>query len=234
MTDGTRRPRHRPAPLFVDVYIKMTVPPKGHPVAPETLQDQLTLDALAADLLFREARTASEFLDEPVADEQLRAAFELAKMGPTAMNIQPLRVTWIRSAEARERLLPHMAEGNRAKTAAAPAIAVLSYDVDWHEHLPVVFPPAAGNQEMFAGNEELRAQMGRDNAHLQAGYFVLAVRAVGLAAGPMGGFDAPGVDAEFNAGTSLRALMVVNIGAPAAPRHDRLPRLGFDAATSTV
>lgn len=198
------------------------------------LQDQIVLDALSADLLFREARTASEFLDEPVGDEQLRAVFELAKMGPTAMNIQPLRVTWIRSAEAKERLLPLMAEGNRAKTAGAPVVAVLSYDADWHEQLPVLFPPAAANQQTFAGNEELRARMGRDNAHLQAGYFVLAVRAAGLAAGPMGGFDAPGVDAEFHAGTSLRSLMVVNIGAPAAPRHDRLPRLGFDAATTTV
>lgn len=198
------------------------------------LQDQIVLDALSADLLFREARTASEFLDEPVGDEQLRAVFELAKMAPTAMNIQPLRVTWIRSAEAKERLLPLMAEGNRAKTAGAPVVAVLSYDADWHEQLPVLFPPAAANQQMFAGNEELRARMGRDNAHLQAGYFVLAVRAAGLAAGPMGGFDAPGVDAEFHAGTSLRSLMVVNIGAPAAPRHDRLPRLGFDAATTTV
>ncbi|KUG61751.1 MULTISPECIES: malonic semialdehyde reductase [Kocuria] len=203
-------------------------------MALDALQDQLTLDALAADLLFREARTASEFLDEPVSDEQLRAIFELARMGPTAMNIQPLRVTWIRSADARERLLPHMAEGNRAKTAAAPVVAVLGYDVDWHEHLPVVFPPAAGKQEMFAGNEELRERMGRDNAHLQAGYFVLAVRAVGLAAGPMGGFDPAGVDAEFHAGTTRRSLLVVNIGAPAAPRHDRLPRLDFDTATSTV
>lgn len=198
------------------------------------LQDQIALDAPSADLLFREARTASEFLDEPVGDEQLRAIFELAKMGPTAMNIQPLRVTWIRSAEARERLLPLMAEGNRAKTAGAPVVAVLSYDADWHEQLPVLFPPAAANQQVFAANEELRARMGRDNAHLQAGYFVLAVRAAGLAAGPMAGFDAPGVDAEFHAGTSLRSLMVVNIGAPATPRHDRLPRLGFDAATTTV
>jgi 3-hydroxypropanoate dehydrogenase len=198
------------------------------------LQHQIALDDLSADLLFREARTASEFLDEPVGEEQLRAIFELAKMGPTAMNIQPLRVTWIRSAEAKERLLPLMAEGNRAKTAGAPVVAVLSYDTDWHEQLPVLFPPAAANQRMFADNEELRARMGRDNAHLQAGYFVLAVRAAGLAAGPMGGFDAPGVDAEFHAGTSLRSLMVVNIGAPAAPRHDRLPRLGFDAATTTV
>lgn len=198
------------------------------------LQDQIALDPRSADLLFREARTASEFLDEPVADEQLRAIFELARMGPTAMNIQPLRVTWIRSAEAKERLLPLMAEGNRAKTAGAPVVAVLSYDTDWHEQLPALFPPAAANQQMFAADEELRARMGRDNAHLQAGYFVLAVRAAGLAAGPMGGFDAPGVDAEFHAGTSLRSLMVVNIGAPAAPRHDRLPRLDFDAATTTV
>ncbi|MEX5271775.1 malonic semialdehyde reductase [Kocuria sabuli] len=198
------------------------------------LQDQIALDAMSADLLFREARTASEFLDEPVGEEQLRAIFELAKMGPTAMNIQPLRVTWIRSAEAKERLLPLMAEGNRAKTAGAPVVAVLSYDADWHEQLPALFPPAAAKQQMFAGNEELRARMGRDNAHLQAGYFVLAVRAAGLAAGPMGGFDAPGVDAEFHAGTSLRSLMVVNIGAPAAPRHDRLPRLDFDDATTTV
>ncbi|MFI7483452.1 malonic semialdehyde reductase [Kocuria sp. M1R5S2] len=200
----------------------------------DALQDQLTLDAASADLLFREARTASEFLDEPVSDEQLRAVFDLARMGPTAMNIQPLRVTWIRSQEARDRLLPHMAEGNRAKTASAPAVAVLNYDVDWHEHLPVVFPPAAAKQEMFAGNEELRAQMGRDSAHLQAGYFILAVRAAGLAAGPMGGFDPAGVDAEFNTGTSRRAMLVVNIGVPAAPRHDRLPRLGFDAATTTA
>ncbi|MEX5300561.1 nitroreductase family protein, partial [Kocuria sp. CPCC 205292] len=95
------------------------------------LQDQIALDAMSADLLFREARTASEFLDEPVGEEQLRAIFELAKMGPTAMNIQPLRVTWIRSAEAKERLLPLMAEGNRAKTAGAPVVAVLSYDADW-------------------------------------------------------------------------------------------------------
>ncbi|GEO96080.1 malonic semialdehyde reductase [Kocuria turfanensis] len=200
----------------------------------DVLQDRTVLDAPSADLLFHQARTASEFLDEPVGDEQLRAIFDLAKMGPTAMNIQPLRVTWIRSAEAKERLLPLLAEGNRAKTAGAPVVAVLSYDADWHEHLPVVFPPAAGNQAVFAGNEELRDRMGRDNAHLQAGYFVLAVRAVGLAAGPMGGFDAPGVDAAFHAGTSLRSFMVVNIGAPAAPRHDRLPRLDFDAATTTV
>jgi 3-hydroxypropanoate dehydrogenase len=200
----------------------------------DALQDHLALDAPAADLLFREARTATEFLDEPVTEEQLRAVHELAKMGPTAMNIQPLRVTWIRTPEARERLVQHMAEGNKAKTAAATAVAVLGYDVDWHEHLPVVFPPAAGNQEMFAGNEELRAQMGRDNAHLQAGYFIMAVRALGLAAGPMGGFDPAGVDAEFHAGTNRRSIMVVNIGRPAAPRHDRLPRLDFDATTTTV
>lgn len=203
-------------------------------MATDALQDQLVLDTASTDLLFREARTATEFLDEPVTDEQLRAVYELTRTGPTAMNIQPLRVTWVRSAEARQRLLRHMAEGNRAKTAAAPLVAVLSYDVDWHEHLPEVFPPGAGKQEMFAGNEELRAQLARDNAHLQAGYFVLAVRATGLAAGPMGGFDPAGVDADFNAGSNRRSVLVVTIGRPAAPRHARLPRLDFATATTTV
>ncbi|MHC5559478.1 malonic semialdehyde reductase [Kocuria sp. U4B] len=203
-------------------------------MAPDALQDQLALDAATADLLFREARTATEFLDEPVDDAQLRAVHELAKMGPTAMNIQPLRVTWVRSPEARERLVQHMAEGNKVKVAAAPAVAVLSYDVDWHEQLPALFPPAAGNQQVFAANEELRAQMGRDNAHLQAGYFVLAVRAAGLAAGPMGGFDPAGVDAQFHAGTNRRSVLVVAVGRPAAPRHERLPRLDFDAVTTVV
>jgi 3-hydroxypropanoate dehydrogenase len=87
---------------------------------------------------------------------------------------------------------------------------------------------------VFAANEELRAQMGRDNAHLQAGYFVLAVRAAGLAAGPMGGFDPAGVDAQFHAGTNRRSVLVVAVGRPAAPRHERLPRLDFDAVTTVV
>jgi 3-hydroxypropanoate dehydrogenase len=161
--------------------------------------------------------------------------YELTKFGPTAMNIQPLRITWVRSAEARERLVRHMAEGNRAKTAAAPMVAVLSYDTEWHEQFPVFFPHAAERKAMFDGQDELRAVMGSNNGHMQAAYFIMAVRAVGLAAGPMGGFDAAGIDAEFHAGHNRRTFMVVNIGKPGENAwHPRLPRLDYDFVTATV
>jgi nitroreductase len=199
------------------------------------LQDELVLDAAAADTLFLEGRSANTFTDEPVTEEQLRAIYELAKMGPTSMNIQPLRITWVRSAEARERLVKQMAEGNQAKTAAAPMVAVLSFDTEWHEQFPALFPHAAERKAMFDGNEELRAVMGNNNGHMQAAYFVMAVRAVGLAAGPMGAFDAAGIDAEFHEGLNRKTFMVVNIGKPGENAwHPRLPRLDYEFATATV
>jgi 3-hydroxypropanoate dehydrogenase len=205
------------------------------PTADSSVHDTLVLDPEATDALFLEGRTANAFTDQPVSDEQLRAIYELTKMGPTAMNIQPLRITWVGPGESRERLLAHMAEGNRAKTASAPMVAVLSFDTDWHDHFATVFPPAAERKAMFDGNAELRAVMGNNNAHLQAGYFILAVRAAGLAAGPMGGFDAPGLDADLHAGLNRRSFLVVNIGVPAENAwRDRLPRLDYDVATTTV
>lgn len=200
-----------------------------------TLTDELVLDPAAVDALFREGRSANTFTDEAVTPEQMRAIYELTKMGPTAMNIQPLRITWVSSAGARERLLPHMAEGNKAKTASAPMVAVLSFDGDWHEQFPTFFPHAAERKAMFDGNDELRHVMGNNNGHMQAAYFVMAVRAAGLAAGPMGGFDAAGIDAEFHRGMNRRTFMVVNIGKPGENAwHPRLPRLDYDFATSTV
>lgn len=200
-----------------------------------TVHDSLLVNPEAADALFLAGRTANAFTDQPVSDEQLRAIYELTKMGPTAMNIQPLRITWVGPGASRDRLVAHMAEGNRAKTAAAPMVAVLSFDTEWHEHFPTVFPPAAERKAMFDGNDELRAVMGNNNAHLQAGYFILAVRAAGLAAGPMGGFDAPGLDADLHAGMNRRSFLVVNLGVPAENAwRDRLPRLDFDVATTTL
>ena len=200
-----------------------------------SLDDMLTLDAEAADLLFREARTANTFSDVPVTEEQARAIFELAKMGPTAMNLQSLRVTWVRSPEARARLVDCMGGNNKAKTSTAPLVAVLSADPNWHEHLPVTFAHAEGLKEAFDDQEETRTAMARDNAFLAAGYFIMAVRAAGLAAGPMSGFDAAAVDAAFNAATGHKAIMVVNIGRPGEnPWFDRLPRLDWDDATITV
>jgi 3-hydroxypropanoate dehydrogenase len=199
------------------------------------LDDELTLDRAAADQLFLEARTANTFSTEPVSDEKLEAIYELTKMGPTMMNNQPLRITWVRSEEARERLAGHMAEGNREKTRTAPMVAILSYDADWHEHFDTFFPPAPERKAMFDGNADMRAEVGKNNAWLQSGFFITAVRAVGLHAGPMGGFDAAGIDADFNAGTTNKAFMVVNIGTPGEnPWFARLPRLGSEIATRTV
>jgi 3-hydroxypropanoate dehydrogenase len=188
----------------------------------------LVLDDATLDLLFREARTANSFSPEPVTDAQLQAIYELTKFGPTLMNAQPLRIVAVRTPEAKARLLPHMAEGNQAKTASAPVTLVLGYDVDFHEQFPVTFPHLPDAKDRFP-DEGVRHGIGRDNAFLQIGYLTLAIRAAGLAAGPMGGFDRDGVDAEFFPGGRTRSVLVVNVGHPGDnPWFDRLPRLTYD------
>jgi 3-hydroxypropanoate dehydrogenase len=199
------------------------------------LENQLAIDAASADRLFLEARTANTFSTEPVSDETLATIYELAKFGPTMMNNQPLRITWVKSAEARGRLAAQMAEGNRAKTLSAPAVAILSYDADWHEHFETFFPHAPERKAMFDANAEMRAEVAKNNAWLQSGFLIMAVRAVGLHAGPMGGFDAAGIDAEFNTGTAHRTFMVLNVGTPGENAwFPRLPRLDADVATRTL
>lgn len=199
------------------------------------LDSPFAIDLQAANRLFLQARTANTFSTEHVSEETLAAIYELAKMGPTMMNNQPLRISWVQSPEARERLANQMAENNRDKTRTAPAVALLSYDTAWHEHFPTFFPHASERKAMFDENEATRVEMAKNNAWLQAGYFIMAIRAVGLHAGPMGGFNAAGVDTEFNAGTAHRAFLVVNLGTPGEnPWFDRLPRLEADVATRTV
>jgi 3-hydroxypropanoate dehydrogenase len=186
---------------------------------------ELTLSPEAQGLLFREARTANAFTDEPVTDEQVAAIYDLVKYAPTAMNTQPLRILLVRDGEPRERLLKHMADGNRDKTANAPLVAVLAADTDFHDHLHRTFPHFPGARDMFA-DDAAREQAAKFNATLQIGYFLLGVRAAGLAAGPMGGFDAAGIDEEFFEGRNLKSLLVVNLGKPADNAwFDRLPRL---------
>lgn len=185
------------------------------------------LDEAAADLLFREAHTAYGFTDEPVTPEQLERLHGLLRYAPTAMNTQPLRVVLVSTPEAKERLLPYLAEGNRSKSASAPVVAVLAADTDFHEHLPRLLPHAPGAKERFADTAQ-REQAARFNATLQAGYFILAVRAVGLDAGPMGGFDSAGVDRDLLGDGPLRSFLVVNLGHAAEggtfPRSPRLER----------
>ncbi|MGW9448505.1 malonic semialdehyde reductase [Streptomyces sp. NPDC055632] len=194
----------------------------------------LALDPAAQDLLFREARTANTFTDEPVTDEQVQAIYDLVKYGPTAFNQTPLRITLVRSPEARERLVKHMAEGNRPKTAAAPLVAILSADNEFHEDLPALLPHFPQAKDMFFGERPVREQSALLNAALQAAYFIVGVRAAGLAAGPMTGLDFAGVQKEF-LDADHTPLMVVNIGRPGEDAwFPRSPRLSFDEVVTTV
>ncbi|KUL34755.1 malonic semialdehyde reductase [Streptomyces regalis] len=194
----------------------------------------LVLDSAAQDLLFREARTANTFTDEPVTEEQVQAIYDLVKYGPTAFNQTPLRITLVRSADARERLVQHMAEGNQAKTAAAPLVAILSADNEFHEELPALFPAFPQAKDLFFSERAARENAASLNAALQAAYFIVGVRAAGLAAGPMTGFDFEGVRKEF-LDDDHTPLMVVNIGKPGADAwYPRSPRLEFDQVITTV
>lgn len=187
---------------------------------------RIQLDKVGRELLFTGARTASSFAPTPVTDEELAEIWELAKWPPTAANTQPLRVLFVRTAEGKKRLIPHLAEGNRAKSESAPVVAVLALDTSFHEYVPEVFPHNPGLKDVYEANEPLRLTNGTFSAALQAGYFILAARATGLYAGPMTGFDKAGVDAEFFPEGRFKSLVVVNLGHPGEnPWRDRLPRL---------
>ncbi|MGC4888997.1 malonic semialdehyde reductase [Micromonospora sp. DT227] len=195
----------------------------------------LALDRAAQDLLFRAARTANAFTDEPVDDAQVRAVHDLVRNGPTALNAQPLRVLLLRSPAARARLLPYVSAGNRDKTAGAPLTAVLAADVDWHDRLPELFPHRPGARDWFTGDPAGREAQARFNAALQIGYLVVGVRAAGLAAGPMAGFDATGVEREFFPDGRHRVLLLMNIGRPAPDAwRERLPRLPYEEVVTTL
>lgn len=195
---------------------------------------KLALTEDAQDLLFRQARTANSFSDEPVDEEQVRAIYDLVKWAPTSMNQQPLRMVLVRSEEGRQRLLPHLMQGNRAKTQQAPMVAILVADSEFHENLPRVFPHAPKAKDIFA-DDEFRTHNAKLNASLQVGYFILGVRAAGLAAGPMTGFDANGINGEFFSDGTRQVLVVINIGKPGEDAaSERLPRLDFDEIVTTI
>jgi 3-hydroxypropanoate dehydrogenase len=184
------------------------------------------LDDVGRSALFTDARTANTFAPIPVSDGELSEIWELAKWAPTAANTQPLRALYVRPGSGRDRLVQHMNEGNKAKTASAPAVAVLAFDTRFHEHIPTVLPFRPELKDVFEADDERRISTGTFNATLQAGYFILSVRAHGLAAGPMAGFDATGMDADFFPDGRWHSILVVNIGHPGPdPWFDRLPRL---------
>lgn len=189
------------------------------------------LSDTALDQLFRSARTYNAWLDREVTDAQLHRLYELVKFGPTSANSSPMRLVFVKSAEAKAKLSPFLSEGNRAKTLAAPVTAIVANDHAFHEKLPQLFPHADA-RSWFEGNQPLIDTTAFRNATLQGAYLLLAARAVGLDCGPMSGFDNAGVDAAFFAGTSIKSNFLISIGYGDASRNlfARSPRLAFGEA----
>jgi 3-hydroxypropanoate dehydrogenase len=185
------------------------------------------LDAASLDQLFRTARTYNAFGGD-VSDDTLRQLYDLLKFGPTQANTTPARFVFVKSAEAKAKLGPALDEGNYAKTMAAPVTVIIGRDEDFHEKLPFLFPHTDA-KAWFDGPRENRFKPALRNASLQAGYLILAARALGLDAGPMTGFNAAKVDEAFFAGTAIKSDILVNLGhGDPASIFPRSPRLGFD------
>ena len=193
------------------------------------------LSEAALDQLFRSARTFNAWLPKDVSDAQLHELYELAKFGPTSANSSPMRLIFMKSKEAKDKLAPFLFEGNRAKTMAAPVTAIVATDHAFYEKLPQLFPHADA-RSWFVDNQPLIDVTAFRNGTLQGAYVIIAARALGLDCGPMSGFDNAGVDAAFFAGTTIRANFLINIGYGDASRDlfPRSPRLSFDEACRIV
>lgn len=198
------------------------------PLDTVSVQPSAALTQQALDRLFLEARTHNGWLDRPVSDDVLRQVYDLARMGPTAVNTQPMRIVFVRTPEGKERLKPALAAGNLDKTMAAPVTAIIGYDLAFVDTLPRVFPHVDA-RPWFAGNDAMIQESAFRNSSLQGAYLMLAARAVGLDVGPMSGFDAAKVEAEFFPGSSIRANFLCNLGyGDESKLFPRSPRLDFE------
>lgn len=188
------------------------------------------LDDAALDTLFRTARSQRAWTDRPVTRETLRRIYDLAKLGPTSANCLPMRIVFVESREAKEKLKPCLGSNNVDKVMVAPVTAIIAYDLDFADHLPRFFPYADA-RSWFVGNAALIEATALRNSSLQGAYFMLAARALGLDCGPMSGFDNAAVDAAFFAGSSYRSNFLCSLGyGDHAALGDRLPRFDFDEA----
>ena len=194
---------------------------------------ELLSDA-ALDTLFRKARSYGAFTDEPVTDAQLRAIYEIMKHGPTTANSQPQRILFLRSQEAKQRLAPALSKTNRDKTLAAPVVAIFAYDLKFSEHLDR-FYHVAGARNWYTTSPELNEWTAFRNATLQAAYFMIAARALGLDCGPMSGFDNAKVDAEFFPDGQFKSNFLCNLGKGDPSKLPPVnPRFGFEEVCRVI
>ena len=188
-----------------------------------------TLSADALDLIFREARSYNDWLDQPVSDDEIHAIYELLKMAPTSANMQPARIVWAKSPEAKAKLADCASDGNKDKITSAPVVAIIGYDIDFHEELPWLFPHTDA-KSWFDGDEDGRKEGAFRNSSLQGAYLMIAARALGLDCGPMSGFDSEAVDKAFFADQPRhRSNFICAIGyGDRTSIFERSPRPEFD------
>ena len=192
------------------------------------------IDVSALDRLFLQARTHNAWQDRDVPDALLRELLDIVRMGPTSANCCPARSLFVKSREAKERLKPHLSDGNTVKTMTAPVTAIIAYDLDFAAKLPELFPHDPTAPSWFE-NEEVALETAFRNGTLQGGYLILAARALGLDCGPMSGFDKAGVDAEFFPDGRLKSNFLCNLGyGDRSDMPPRNPRLAFDAAAELL
>lgn len=192
------------------------------------------ITAPTLEQLFLEARTHNHWLDRPVPAELLHKLYDTARWAPTAMNAQPARFVFVVSQEAKKRLQPTLAEGNREKTMLAPVTVIVASDTRFYENLPTLFP-VYDARPMFEANPQMAAETAQRNSTLQGAYLLLAARALGLDAGPMSGFDAAALNAEFFPDGRFQANFLINLGyADHSKVHPRNPRLSFEEAASII
>jgi 3-hydroxypropanoate dehydrogenase len=193
------------------------------------------VNAEGLDLLFREARTQNGWKDQPVDDAHLRQVYDLAKMGPTSANMCPMRVVFVKSKDAKEKLKPCLDAGNVNKTMAAPVTAIIGMDIHFYEELPKLFPHADAKAWFKDLPENVLETMALRNSSLQGAYFMLAARALGLECGPMSGFNNQKVDAAFFAGTTVKSNFLCSLGhGDPSKLFPRSPRLTFEEACKMV
>lgn len=189
-----------------------------------------SIDSAAIKQVFTEARTHSFWQDKPVPDALLTELYDLVKLGPTSANCEPARLIFVRTPEGKERLKPALSAGNLEKTMSAPVTVILAYDNRFYDQLPELFPHTDA-RAWFTGNEAFAQKTALQNSSIQAGYLILAARALGLDAGPMGGFDADKVNAEFLNDRNWSVNMLINLGYGQTEKlFDRLPRLSLEQA----
>ena len=190
--------------------------------------DHNTIDETGQKILFTQARTHNAWQDKDVSDDVLKALFDLTKWAPTSANCSPMRLKFVKSQAAKDKLKPFLMEGNVDKTMGAPVTAIIGHDMEFYEHLPRLFPHTDA-KSWFVGNDQMIADTAFRNGTLQGGYLMMAARALGLDCGPMSGFDADGVKDAFFPGDAVVVNFLCNLGyGDEKALHPRSPRFDFD------